>query len=144
RLSRWSGTGVVQRRILAYGELRVSTRAARSVELEVEAPDLERLIGVRRPLDEFLEPVVLVGLDHGQPREVLEEDAGHLRVGVAAELFVDGEARGIAQLVELGVAPVVLRSARPEEAPHHPVGITQGRGGIGPEHALEALLAVLL
>src|SRR5882724_6533666 len=77
-------------------------------ELEIEAPDFELLVRVRRPLDVLLEAIVLVRLDDGQPRKVLEEDPGHLTVRVAAELLVDGEARGIAQLVELGVAPVVV------------------------------------
>src|SRR5262245_28455073 len=75
-------------------------------ELEVEATDLELLVRVGRPLHVLLQPVVLVGLDHGQPRKVLEGDLGHLAIGLAAELLVDGEVGGLAQLIELGVAPV--------------------------------------
>src|SRR5229473_7469789 len=63
-----------------------------SAELEVEASDLELLVRIGRELDVFLQPVVLVGLDDGQPREVLEEDLGHLAIGLAAELLVHGEA----------------------------------------------------
>src|SRR5688572_9221245 len=80
-----------------------------AAELEREAADLERLVGVRRPLDVFLQAVVLVGLNDGDPRQVLEEDLRHLLVGLPAELLVDGEARRVAQLIELRVAPIVLR-----------------------------------
>src|SRR5262249_16206830 len=116
----------------------------RAAELEVEATDLELLIRIRGELHVLLEPIVLIGLDDGQPREVLEEDLGHLGVGLRAELLVHRETGGRPQLVELRLAPVVLRPTRPEETPHHAVGIAEGRGRIGPEHALEALLAVLL
>lgn len=44
------------------------------MQAEVEAPDLERLVRARAPLDVALEPVVLVVLDDGDPRQVLEED----------------------------------------------------------------------
>src|SRR5882762_7908975 len=115
--------------------------ALRAAELEVEATDLELLEGVRRPLDVLLQAVVLVRLDHRDPREVLEEELGHLLVRVAAELLVDREPRGVAELVELRMAPVVLRSARAEESPHHAVRIPQGRGGIGPPESLEVFLA---
>src|SRR5215813_10348617 len=57
-----------------------------AAELEVEAPDLELLVRVRRPLHVLLQAVVLVGLDDRQPREVLEEDLGPLFVGLATEL----------------------------------------------------------
>src|SRR4029453_14115505 len=104
---------------------RVSTPQLRPAELEVEAPDLELLVRIRRPLDVLLEPVVLVRLDDGEPRKILEEYPRHLRVGVPAELLVDGEARGVAKLVELGVAPVILGAAGAEEAPHHAVRIAE-------------------
>src|SRR2546426_9044340 len=115
-----------------------------AAELEREAADLELLVGVRRPLEVLLQPVVLVRLDDGNPRQVLEEDPGHLLVRLAAELLVDGEARRLAQLVEPRVAPVILRSARREEPPEHPVGIAERGGRIGPPQALERLVAILL
>src|SRR5512145_367129 len=116
----------------------------RALELEVEAPDLERLVGVRRPVHVLLQPVVLVGLHDRDPREVLEDDRGHLLVGLRAELLVDREARGLAQLVPALVAPVILGPARRQQPPHHAVGIAERRGRVGPPHALEALVAVLL
>src|SRR5713226_3864007 len=112
----------------------------RATELEVEAANLELLVRVRRPLHVLLQAVVLVGLDHRNPREVLEEDPGHLLVGTRAELLVNREAGGVAELVKLGLAPVVLRSPGAQQPPHHAVGITECRGRIGPEDALEALL----
>src|SRR2546430_4633503 len=115
-----------------------------AAELEREAADLELLVGVRRPLEVLSQPVVLVRLDDGNPRQVLEEDPGHLLVGLAAELLIDGEARRLAQLVEARVAPVILRSARREQPPEHPVGIAERGGRIGPPQALERLVAVLL
>src|SRR5262249_28757835 len=118
-------------------------RPLRAAELEVELPDLELLVRVRRPLDVLLHAVVLLGLDDRQPREVLEEGLGPRVVRLAADLPVAAEARGVAELAELGLAPVVLRSAGAEQPPHHGVGIAERRGGVGPEHALEALLAVL-
>src|SRR5262245_19074949 len=51
--------------------------ALRASELEVEAPDLELLARARRPFHVLLQPVVLVGLDERQPREVLQEDTAH-------------------------------------------------------------------
>src|SRR3989442_550514 len=101
---------------------KISLRAA---ELEVEAADLELLQRVRRPLHVLLEPVVLVRLDHRNPRKVLEGDLGHLPVRVGAELLVDREAGGVAELVELGMTPVVLRATGTEQAPHHAVGVAQ-------------------
>src|SRR5678815_5033119 len=115
-----------------------------AAELEVELADLELLVRVRRPLDVLLEPVVLVGLDDRKPREVLEEDLRDVPVGLAAELLVHGKARGAAQLVELGVPPVVHRPAGAEEPPHHAVGVAQRRGRVRPPQALEGLLAALL
>src|SRR6266850_4607149 len=115
-----------------------------ALELEVELPDLELLVRIGREVDVLLQAVVLVGLDDRQPREVLEEDRGHLLVGLGAELLVHREARGVAQLVPARVAPVVLRPAGPEQPPHHAVGIAQRGRRIRPEHALERLLAVLL
>src|SRR5262249_48797191 len=116
--------------------------ALRASELEVEAPDLELLVRVRRPFHVFLQPVVLVGLDHWEPREVLEEDLRHLLVGLAPDLLVHREARSVAQLVELRISPVVRDAARTEQPPHHPVGVSQRRSGVRPPHALEALLPV--
>src|SRR6185436_12786986 len=116
----------------------------RALELEVEGPDLELLVRVRRELHVLLQPVVLVGLDHREPREVLQEDLRHLLVGLTAELLVDRETRVVAQLVEAGLAPVVLGAAGAEQPPHHAIGIGERRGRIRPEHALERLLAVLL
>src|SRR5207245_3887675 len=84
-----------------------ASRALGATESEVEAPDLELLVRVRRPLDVLLEAVVLVGLDDRHPRQVLEEDLRHLAVRLAAELLVHREARGLAQLVEARVAPAV-------------------------------------
>jgi hypothetical protein len=72
---------------------------------------------------------------------VLEEDPRHLPVGLAAEPLVEAEARGVPQLVELGVPPVVQRSAWSEQPPHHPVRIPQGRRRIEPDEPLEGLLA---
>src|SRR5215472_2880714 len=123
---------------------RARRQTLRAAEFEVEPPNLELLIRIRRPLHVFLQSVVLVGLDHGQPRKVLEEDPGHLPVGLAAELLVHREARGVPQLVELRVAPVVVDAARREEPPHHAVGITQRRRRIPPPQSLEALLPALL
>src|SRR6266540_6045256 len=116
----------------------------RAAELEVEAADLELLVWIRRPLHVLLQPVVLIGLDHRQPREVLEEDLGHLLVGSRAKLLVHREAGRVAHLVEAGLAPVVLRPAGAQQPPHHAVGIAERGGWIRPEDALEALLAVLL
>src|SRR5262249_49061202 len=113
-------------------------------ELEVEAPELKLLIRVGREFDVLLQAVILVGLDDWQPREVLQEDLRHLTIGVGAEPLVDGEAGRVAQLVELGVAPVVVDASRTEQAPHHPVGIAERRGRIAPPQALETLLAALL
>src|SRR3989442_406068 len=48
--------------------------ALRAAELEVEAPDLELLQRIRRPLHVLLQAVVLVRLDHGDPGQMLEED----------------------------------------------------------------------
>src|SRR5215813_7650577 len=100
-------------------------RASRlgATEPEVEAPDLELLVGVRGELDVLLHPVVLVGLDHGNPRQVLEEDLGDLSIRLAPELLVHGEASGVAELVELRLAPIVHRAPGAKEAPHHAVGI---------------------
>src|SRR2546422_7828690 len=97
----------------------------RAAELEVEAADLELLQRVRRPLHVLLEPVVLVRLNHRNPRKVLEGDLGHLPVRVGAELLVDREAGGVAELVELRMTPVVLRATGTEQAPHHAVGVAQ-------------------
>src|SRR2546427_12588070 len=44
-----------------------ASRALGATESEVEAPDLELLVRVRRPLDVLLEAVVLVGLGHRHP-----------------------------------------------------------------------------
>src|SRR5438552_11795694 len=115
-----------------------------AAELEVEAADLELLVRVRGELDVLLHPVVLVGLDDGQPREVLEEDLRHLAIRVGAELLVDGEAGGVAELVELGVAPVIVRPARAEQAPHHAVRVAERGGRVAPIKALEAPLPVRL
>src|SRR3989442_969242 len=121
-----------------------ASRALGATESEVEAPDLELLVRVRRPLDVLLEAVVLVGLDHRDPRQVLEEHLRHLAVRLAAKLFIHREARRLAQLVEARVAPVVLRPARREEAPHHAVRIAERRGRVRPPQALEGLISVLL
>src|SRR2546427_12900916 len=107
-----------------------------AAELEVEAADLELLVRVRGKLHVLLHPVVLVGLDDGQPREVLEEDLGHLAISLAAELLVHGEAGGRTQLVELRIAPVVRDAARTEQAPRHPGRIGEGRGRARPPDAL--------
>src|SRR4051812_32393144 len=106
-------------------------------KLEREATDLELLVRIQRPLDVLLNPVVLVWLDHRNPREVLEEDLRHLLVRLPAELLVDGEAGRLAELVEARVAPVVLRPARRQEPPEHAVGIAQRGCRIGPPQALE-------
>src|SRR5262245_44189653 len=116
----------------------------RAAELEVEPPDLELLVRVRRPFHVLLEPIVLVGLDDREPREVLEEDLRHLLVRLAAELLVDREARRVAQLVELRIAPVVVRAARAEQPPHHTVRVPERRRRIAPPQAPESALAVLL
>src|SRR2546430_4350892 len=71
-----------------------------AAELEREAANLERLVGVQRPLDVLLQPVVLVRLNDGDPRQVLEQDPGHRLVGLAAELLRDAEAHHLAQLDE--------------------------------------------
>src|SRR5437867_2190269 len=118
--------------------------ALRAAELEVEAPNLELLQRIRRPLHVLLQAVVLVRLDHGDPGQMLEEDLRHLLVRVTAKLFIDREARGGAELVELGMAPVVLRPARTEQPPHHAIGIAQRRRRIRPPEPLEGLVAVLL
>src|SRR5438067_1553584 len=109
-------------------QMGLSFSSLRPLEPEVEAPDLELLVRVRRPLDVLLQPVVLVGLDDRDPRQVLEHDPRHLLVGLAAELGVHREACGGAQLVELRVAPVVHRAAGAEQPPHHAAGIAE-RGG---------------
>src|SRR5687767_15238317 len=75
---------------------------------------------------------------------MLEEDLRHLLVRLAAELLVDGEPRRVAELVELRMTPVVLRSARTEQTPHHPVGIGQRRRRVRPPQPLEGLVPVLL
>src|SRR6267143_7084432 len=115
-----------------------------AAELEVEAADLELLVRIRRPFNVLLQPVVLVGLDHGDPWKMLEEDPGDLLVGLPAELLVHREARGVPQLVEPRIAPVVHGSARSEQPPHHAVRIAERRGRIGPPHALEGSLPTLL
>src|SRR5262245_50136742 len=56
--------------------LRPRAAGLRATELEVEAPDLELLEGIRRPLHVLLQAVVLIGLDHGQPGQVLQEELG--------------------------------------------------------------------
>src|SRR5207302_10301178 len=118
--------------------------ALRAAELEVEATNLELLERVWCPLHVFLKSVVLVRLDHRDPREMIEEDLGHLLVGLAAEFLVDREPRRVAELVELRMAPVILRSPGPEQAPHHAVRIPQGGCRIRPPESLEALVAILL
>src|SRR5712692_11958988 len=115
-----------------------------AAELEVEASELELLVRVRGELDVLLHPVVLVRLDDRQPREVLEEDLRHLAIRVAAELLVYREAGGVAELVELGVAPIIVRPARAEQAPHHAVRVAERGGRVAPIEALEASLPVLL
>src|SRR5262249_1192612 len=108
-------------------------------QLEVEAPELKLLIRVGGEFDVLLQSVILVGLVDRQPGEVLQEDLRHLTIGVGAEPLVDGEAGRVAQLVELGVAPVVVDASRTEQAPHHPVRIAERRGRIAPPQALETL-----
>src|SRR5262249_27224992 len=81
----------------SLGGLPTRRRPSRAAELEVELSDLELLVRVRRPLDVLLHAVVLVRLDHGQPGQILEEDLGHVPIGLAPELLVDGEARRVAQ-----------------------------------------------
>src|SRR5262245_27561339 len=44
-----------------------ASKKLRALELEVEGPDLELLVRVRRELHVLLQPVVLVRLDHGEP-----------------------------------------------------------------------------
>src|SRR5262245_24715734 len=88
-----------------------STGRLGAAELEVEAPDLELLVRVRGELDVLLHAVVLVRLDHGNPRQVLEEDFGDLPIGLAPELLVHRKAGRVAELVELGLTPVVHRAA---------------------------------
>src|SRR5262245_60025456 len=78
----------------------------RALELEVERPDLELLVRVRRELHVLLQPVILVGLDDRQPHEVLQKDLRHFLVGLATELLVHREARRVAELVEAWLAPV--------------------------------------
>src|SRR5262245_64500865 len=119
RKSRWPRNGRNPRmtelplaRPLPHGERPGEERRLRATELEVEAAKLELLVRVRSELHVLLQTVVLVRLDHRQPGQVLQEDLGHLPVGLPAELLVHAEARRVAQLVELGLAPVVLRSAR--------------------------------
>src|SRR5215467_1839288 len=126
------------------GRRAAGARDLRAAELEVEASYLELLVRVRCVLHVLLQPVVLVGLDHGQPREVLEEDLGHLLVRLTAELLVHREPRGIPQLVELRLPPVVVGAAWSEQSPHHAVRVPERRGRIAPPEALEALLPVLL
>src|SRR5262245_35800513 len=79
RMSQWGGAV----------RLRPGATGLRPAELEVEATNLELLERVRRPLHVLLQAVVLVGLDDGQPRQVLEEELRHPLVGVGAELLVD-------------------------------------------------------
>ena len=79
----------------AEGGFGASLRAA---EFQVEAADLELLVRIRRELDVLLEPVVLVGLDDRKPREILQEDLGHVAIGLGAELLVHREPRRVAQL----------------------------------------------
>src|SRR5262245_45549630 len=106
-------------------------------QFQIEAPEIERLVRVRRDLDVLLESVILVGLDYDDPRVVLQQEFRHLPVRLAAELFVEREAGGAAQLVELWVPPVVLDAARGEKPPHHAVGVTEGRCGVRPPQTLE-------
>ena len=75
---------------------------------------------------------------------MLEKDARHLTVGLIAELLVHAESGSRPQIVESGISPVVHGRARREETPHHSVGITERRCGVGPPRALEALLPRLL
>src|SRR5262249_57633189 len=88
--------------------LRPGTSCLRAAELEVEAANLQLLEWIGRPLHVPLQAVVLVRLDHGDPGQMLEEELGHPLVRAGAELLVDREARGGAELVELGMAPVIL------------------------------------
>src|SRR5215468_12363140 len=121
-----------------------STGRLGAAELEVEAPDLELLVGVRGELDVLLHAVVLVGLDHGNPRQVLEEDLGDVSIRLPPELLVHRETGRVPELVELGLAPVVHRAAGSEQAPHHAVWVAEGGGRIGPPEAFEALFTALL
>src|SRR5215469_3348131 len=123
---------------------RVGDDESGAAKLEVELADLELLIRVRGPLHVLLLPVVLIRLDDGNPREILEKDLGHVAVGFAAELLVDGEARGVTQFVELRIAPVVHGAAGAEQAPHHAVRIAERRRRVRPPDALEGLLPPLL
>src|SRR5262249_4627023 len=116
----------------------------RAAELEVEAANLELLVRVGRPLHVLLQPVVLVGLDDGQPREVLEEDLGHVSVRLTPDLRATGGRGGVAEPAELRPPPVILRAAGAEETPHHAIGVAERGRRVRPENALEALLAVLL
>src|SRR2546425_863997 len=65
-------------------------------------------------------------------------------VGPLAELLLAREPRGLAKLVPARVTPVVLRSARTQEPPHHSVGIAECGGRVGPPEALERLVPILL
>src|SRR6266480_3150024 len=85
--------GVAERMLVAVATPATHTGASPepppglgAAELEVEAADLELLVRIRGELDVLLHPVVLVGLDDGQPREVLEKDLRHLAIRVGAEL----------------------------------------------------------
>src|SRR5215472_9629198 len=83
-----------------------STGRLGAAELEVEAPDLELPVRVRGELDVLLHAVVLVGLDHRNPRQVLEEDLGYFPICLSQGFLDHREAGRVAELVELGLAPV--------------------------------------
>src|SRR5947207_1034476 len=48
-----------------------------AAELEGEAANLQRLVGIRGPVHVLLQTVILVRLDDRNPRQVLEEDLRH-------------------------------------------------------------------
>src|SRR5678815_697749 len=87
--------------ISSPGSARRSCRTSRAAHPEVEAADVELLVGIRRPLHVLLDTVVLVRLQDRDPRQVLEEDLGHALVRAPAEVLVDAEARRVAELVPL-------------------------------------------
>src|ERR1700757_3279166 len=117
---------------------------SRATHLQIEAPDLQLLVRIRRPLDIPLHAVGFDRLDHGNPGQILEHDLGHFPVRSTTNVIVDAEVRRRPQFVETRMPPVRLQSTRAQKAPHHAVRVPQRGRRVAPSHPLEALLTDLL
>src|SRR5438309_4782585 len=131
--------------VLAYRGSRVDAAAGLSLaKSKVMCSKLDLLVRVRLPFDVSLKPVRIARLDDGDPREVLQDDLAHLRVGPAPEAFIETEAGRVAELFESRLPPVFIDGARGEQTPHHAVWIAKSRRRLDPEQALQASVSDLL